>query len=74
MAVSWDCPFCETFPLAASGFLDSRDPLPGPQGGEGVGGWNPRPVSQCSTLCSLAPGGRTSAYEELEVSGKRVTC
>lgn len=72
MAVPWDCPFCESFSPAASGFLDSCDPLPGPQGREGVGRWNPRPVSQCSALCSLAPGGRTSAYEELEVSRKRV--
>lgn len=71
----WLCPgtaSSEMFSPAALGFLDSCDPLPGPQGGEGVGGWDPRPVSQCSALRSLAPGGRASAYEELEVSSKRV--
>lgn len=70
MAVPWNCQFCEMFSPAAPGFPDSCGPLPGPQGREGVGGWDPRPVSQCSSLRSLAPGGGTSSYEELEVSSK----
>lgn len=35
-----------------------------------MGRWDPRLVSQRCSLRSPAPGGRTSAHQELEVSGE----
>lgn len=35
-----------------------------------MGRWDPRPVSERCSLRSPAPGGRTSAHQELEVSGE----
>lgn len=45
------------------------DPPSRPQGGEGVGRWHPRPVSQCGSLRPVTPRGRAPAHQELEVSG-----
>lgn len=52
-----------------SGFLLWLIPL-GPQGREGVGRWDPRPVPQRCTVRPLTPGGGAPTYQELEVSGQ----